>query len=232
MYTYLLIDLCALSVPLLKSFDNRINLHHKWNYIFPSIIVTALIFISFDVLFTSLGVWGFNPKYLCGLWIAGLPIEEWLFFICIPYACIFSYEALSYFIPRVWFPFSSVYTTLALSALLLAVGLLHIDKLYTSTTFLAFTGFLLLLQFYFKVTYLGRFYQTYLFLLIPFFIVNGLLTGTGLEEEIVWYNNAENLGIRILTIPIEDFVYGMFLILLNLSFFERLKKRGKSVISC
>jgi len=37
--------------------------------------------------------------------------------------------------------------------------------------------------------------------LIPFIIVNGILTGTGIEGEAVLYNDAENLGLRMGTIP-------------------------------
>ena len=63
---------------------------------------------------------------------------------------------------------------------------------------------------------------SYLIMLIPFFIVNGILTGTGIENEVVWYNNNENLGIRLLTIPVEDFFYGMFLIGMNIMLYELL----------
>jgi lycopene cyclase domain-containing protein len=61
-------------------------------------------------------------------------------------------------------------------------------------------------------------------MLIPFFIVNGILTGTGINEEVVWYNDEENLGIRLLTIPVEDIFYAFSLILLNLLLFKKFKQ--------
>ena len=65
-----------------------------------------------------------------------------------------------------------------------------------------------------------RFYLVYLVLLIPFMIVNGLLTGTGLAAPVVWYNPSEIIGRRILTIPIEDVFYGMGLVLANVWIYQ------------
>ena len=53
----------------------------------------------------------------------------------------------------------------------------------------------------------GIFYLSYAIILIPFTAVNGILTGYITPAPIVWYNDAENLGIRFLTIPIEDYLY-------------------------
>jgi lycopene cyclase domain-containing protein len=66
----------------------------------------------------------------------------------------------------------------------------------------------------------------YAIILIPFFIVNGLLTGTGLDEPVVWYNDSQNLRMRILTIPVEDIFYGMLLLLLNTALFEKFKRKS------
>jgi lycopene cyclase domain-containing protein len=97
------------------------------------------------------------------------------------------------------------------------------ERAYTAMTFLSTGVLLLLFRFVFRVDWLDRMFTTYLFLLLPFFIVNGILTGTGLKEPIVWYDNEENLAIRILTIPVEDIVYGFELIVITIFGFERLK---------
>jgi lycopene cyclase domain-containing protein len=73
--------------------------------------------------------------------------------------------------------------------------------------------------------WLGRFYLGYVVSLIPFLMVNGLLTGSFLEEPIVWYNDAENLGLRIGTIPVEDSVYMLLLLMMNTTIYEWLKAK-------
>jgi lycopene cyclase domain-containing protein len=86
---------------------------------------------------------------------------------------------------------------------------------YTTFTFTALAILVFVARFVLQVTWLPGFYVSYLILLLPFLIVNGLLTGTGLQQPVVWYNPAQMLNIRILTIPVEDVFYGMDLILLN-----------------
>ena len=75
-----------------------------------------------------------------------------------------------------------------------------------------------------KNNILQKFYITFLVILIPFFIVNGILTGSFIQNEVVWYNNAENLGIRLFTIPIEDSFYAFSMLFSNLILIEKFKK--------
>ena len=217
---YLIIDLLSLSVPFLFSFHPKIQFHKTWRSLFPAILITAIIFLIWDVYFTSSGVWGFNPEYITGITLGNLPIEEILFFICIPYACVFTYHCLNRFMKIQWSDKTGKIFCIALAVALLSTGLYFNNKLYTATTFISTGILLLVLKFVLRVNWLEKYFTIYLVLLIPFFIVNGVLTGTGLQEPVVWYNNSENMGIRLLTIPAEDIVYGFELILLNIFFYE------------
>jgi hypothetical protein len=43
------------------------------------------------------------------------------------------------------------------------------------------------------------------------------------------YNNAENIGKRVGTIPIEDHFYSMALLIMNIGFFEYFKSRKQAL---
>lgn len=185
-------------------------------------MLTMGVFIPWDVIFTINGVWGFNSDYFLGFEIFSLPLEEWLFFICIPFACVFTHYALLLYFPNL--KLNKVVTkaiSISLVLILFILALANYDKWYTLVNFsLAIP--LTWLVYKYNPQLLQHFFLTFLVMLIPFFIVNGVLTGSWIDNQVVWYNDAENLGIRMGTIPVEDSIYAYSMILMNLFFFEYL----------
>lgn len=225
-YYYLLINIFTIAVPIIRGFEPKIKFFSRWKGLILGVISAGIPFIIWDILFTEHHIWGFNQRYLSGIKLINLPVEEWLFFITVPIACIFIYEVLIYFIKKdilktISYPFSYL-----LAITFLFFGFFHNDLWYTGTTLIAAGFFMLLVLILIKPKFLGRFYLGYMVSFIPFLFVNGILTGSFIPEEIVWYNNAENLSIRIFTIPIEDSVYMLLLLLINTTVYEWWKKRN------
>lgn len=222
-YVYLIINVLTIAYPLAQSYEKRIRLLQHWKAIFTSIAITGAVFLAWDELFTQLEVWGFNGRYLTGVYIGALPIEEWGFFLTVPFACIFIYEVLNHFIKKDIFANSHQAITLFFLMVTTFLGYYFHDRMYTSTSFF-FAAILLLGQLMvFRFSWMGRFYMMYFVSLIPFLIMNGWLTGSFTDEPIVWYNNLENMGLRIFTIPAEDTIYLLGMLLLTFMVYEKVK---------
>ena len=224
-YLYLFLMGASLSVPLLRSFEPRIAYYRSFRELFTGIFAVGAVFLIWDIVFTRLAFWGFNPRYLSGIYLMNLPLGEWLFFLVIPFVCVFIYRVLNYFFPR---HFLQRYQ-FAVSGFLMgfsgAMAAIFYDRWYTVLTFGLLFLLLLLHQYVWKTSWLGDFFRAYAVILIPFFIVNGILTGSGIEEEIVWYNEAQMIGWRIFTVPFEDAFYGMSLILGVTTIYEYLRRK-------
>lgn len=216
MSLYLTIELLSLIVPLVLSFDKKVAYFRLWKYLLPSILISALFFVSVDIWFARLGVWGFNPEYHSGITFAGLPLEELLFFIIIPYCSIFiHYVFIAYFPEKALEKRSTVILTWSLVAFLALISLMNTDRLYTSF-YSAYLAILLAFTITLDPELLSKFYLSFLIILIPFFVVNGILTGSFIEGVVVWYHDSEILGLRIFRVPVEDAVYGFSMILTSL----------------
>lgn len=227
MYVYAIVLALSVAVPILRSFETtHIHFIGKFRFLLPAMLLTSAIFIPWDVYFTHAGIWGFNDEYLLGLKLWGLPIEEVLFFFVIPYICLFSYEVLNYFVkPAI--PGSAV-TILNWLILILLVVLAIIFRHETYTLWVAvFTFFLLaLVGPGLKPSWMARFYLMFFVILVPFILVNGVLTGGFFDKTVVWYNASDIVGLRIVTIPIEDVIYAFGLLLMNTSLYEYFRKRA------
>jgi lycopene cyclase domain-containing protein len=174
----------------------------------PSILFTGLFFLIWDSLFTAKGVWQFNNKYVLGYYFFNLPMEEYLFFFTVPYACTFVFETVSLFVKKSIFPVRLRMMFILGGAFSILAAFLFLELLYTFWVLVLMGTVLILITRFLKHEELDKFLLCYFICLIPMFIVNGLLTGL----PVLIYNNAENCGLRLGTIPIEDFGYNMILL--------------------
>lgn len=225
-YYYILLDIFSFLVPFAFSFEKKmLHFIQYWKPFFTAIILVGLFFIGWDIYFTYEDVWGFNPQYLLGISFFKLPLEEWLFFLLIPYSSLFIHYSLLYFFPK---PHLSEKVTQIISAVFfgasLYIAISHHDKIYTFCSFGLFS-ILMFLQIIFKFKYAQRFYLSFIIIYIPFFFVNNALTGAYSESPVVYYNSAEILGYRVGTMPLEDSFYCFSLLYSIVLLFEYLKKK-------
>ncbi|MCI0919782.1 lycopene cyclase domain-containing protein [Sphingobacterium rhinopitheci] len=224
-YTYALILFFTIIICFIASFDKRILFYRFFGPFLFSAIIVAIPFIAWDIWFTAHGVWWFNTDYTLGIVVAGLPIEEWLFFVCIPFSCVFTYFCFDKFFN--WDALSGFNNIIVFIIIIICavVGLLHYDNIYTFVTALVTVLTLVYLHFIVRVDWITKATVVYGILMLGFFPVNGVLTGSGLESPIVNYNPADFMGVRMFTIPVEDAVYGYTQFLLVLYFFHLFAKK-------
>ncbi|MFN0032035.1 MAG: lycopene cyclase domain-containing protein [Flavobacteriales bacterium] len=242
-YTYLIVNLCCLIVPLIFSFHPKIRFYRIWKSFAAGALFMMLLFIPWDVFFTSQGIWGFNEQYIIGKKMIGLPVEEWLFFICIPYACCFTYWCMKLFVRS---GINGPWWLLSVSAVavgFITIACLHWGRWYTFTAHLLCGLTLLAHVWILRSEYLRTFSIMFIIILVPFVAANGVLTGLSfwqypllnadvenVKDMVVWYNNAHNLQLRICSMPLDDVSYGMLMLLLTITGFEwHLKREARGL---
>lgn len=221
-FTYLGLLIISLSVPLVQSFDKRKQLGSKIKYILPAIFITSFFFLIWDINFTRYGIWSFHLEYTLGKTIKGLPVEEWLFFPVVLYCCTFIYEIVKVDLEKYDYPKISFIVSLLLITAFTIISFYFKHRSYTFLAFLMpsiFLAYILLRKL--LNPYLTKFYFCYLFSLIPFLIIYGILAALPLVD----YHPDHILGLRIVNIPIEDFTYFFLMILMVITIYEFLTER-------
>ena len=223
MSTYLLINILIIFFPLILSFDKNLKFYKKVPYVLQSIAFISTAYIVWDVIATERGDWAFSPEHLIGFYILGLPLEEILFFITVPYACIFIFETVSFYVKEKKLNFNKKLSIIP-AVLLIVLGIIFYDQNYTFTVSIFAAAFFIGAVLFNEQLLASRnFWITMLISFLPFLIVNYFLTSI----PIVTYSETAFSGKRFITIPYEDFLYSFSMISLWILFYELAREKKK-----
>jgi len=203
------------------SFEKQIQFYRKLKYILPAILITATFFLIWDIRFTEAKIWSFNFGNTIGIAYKGLPLEEWLFFLIIPYTCIFIYEVVKVYLKKYEYPNVFVAFSLFLIVGFALIGYFFRHQAYTFFTFIfsaIYLGYTVLRN-RFK-PHITKFYFSYFISIVPFALVNGLLNSL----DVFVCNKTQILNIKIFHFPVEDFAYLFLMNLMVAAIYETLKE--------
>lgn len=213
--TYALLLAASIAFPLAFSRSRRFGFGPYFKAAWAAVLCSAIPFIAWDVAFTGLGVWSFNSRYVLGASLFGLPLEEVLFFLAIPFSCLFIYQAIRRY-PGLAVPRPLARGIWTMSAILLFVlAAFNPGRSYTVTVCLL--GAVVAGAYAYRhPAYSGHLVAAVAMQYLPFLAVNGVLTAL----PVVQYRSSEILGYRIGSIPVEDAVYSFLLLALPVAFYE------------
>ncbi|ACP37279.1 conserved hypothetical protein [Sulfolobus islandicus M.14.25] len=196
-----------------------LSLFVRRNYfqLLKSIAIVSPLYLFWDFLATWKDSWSFNPKYVMGIYVINLPMEEVMFFLVTPFATllIFDFVMNSVRDREVKWVQKVIITTIPLLIITLPFvfnySYTFIDFLYLIMSFiislLIARDLLVSRNFW---IFIGLSY-------IPFLLFDYFLT----SDPVVIYGPNSILGIRFITIPVEDFIYSFSMLTLYTVFYTR-----------
>lgn len=215
-HLYSLIALTVIAGPLALSFDDRVHFWTHWPAVGLSMAVTGLLYLFWDSLVVRRGDWDFNPKFTGTFRLFHLPVGEVLFFIAVPYACLFLFEVVKAYFPGtdLWAVNSSFLYAGALVFVVSAWVFRHLG--YTMLALASVAIFLSTLGLTHPAL-VGRseFWIWFGLCFVAFAVVNGVYTAL----PTIHYNPKAIWGLRVGTIPLEDFFYNLSYLGLTLCFY-------------
>jgi lycopene cyclase domain-containing protein len=93
-YEYLTLLALCLVVTAPLELVLRVGVYRQARRLGLTLLCVGAVFVVWDLVGAGLGHWDYNPDAIAGLYILGLPLEEYLFFVVVPLCGILAFEAV------------------------------------------------------------------------------------------------------------------------------------------
>lgn len=222
-WLYLLFNLLVFIPVFLLSLFTDVKPHKKWRSLLAAYTLVSIPFILIDYWATRSSLWSFNELYILSYRVLLLPSEEILFFLTVPFAMMYVWGVVRKHVKHKPMRTSfSLFLMAAISTVSITTLIIFANNTYTMmSTMLAFVTVCIIAAT--KLVFDNRFWIFQIALLGIFVMANIILT----SMPIIIYNNAEIIGVKLSTIPIEDFFFNFAFINLFLICFNWLDNRTK-----
>ncbi len=220
-YIFLTILLLIFLAPLFYMVTGKLGFRQKLRYGMPAIFISGLVFLLWDIRFTQVGVWSYDSDFTLGIFFKGLPLEQWLFYLVIPCAGLLVYEMI-----KTRLHTSKADNILMGAGLLVAIGLAVIAYTYRVRVYTFFCALFTAVYLGYTIfrkqfkPHLAPFFLTFLILLVPYFLLNGILTW----NLAIVYHQEQVLNLWLWMVPVENFVFLFLLLLINCTVYEYLSE--------
>jgi lycopene beta-cyclase len=93
-WQYLLVLALCVAVTLPLEIIGGARVYRRPKALLAAVGPVVALFAGWDLIAVHYGDWWYSPRYTLGPRPAGLPIEEWLFFVVVPVCALLTYEVL------------------------------------------------------------------------------------------------------------------------------------------
>lgn len=221
-YTYLLINLTLLMVSAVLFSFRRINVLADSKFLILAAFINVFVFSVPTEYLTRVKVIVFNPPFLIGINLWGLPVEELFFSLSMPLCGLAIYLFLNASFPDQRLEKYSLAFSNILMGVCVAILYFGYHHLYTLITFSLLLVFILYVEYVNKIRFMYKFYRAFLVSLIPFYISSGILNGL----PVIQYSEEDTLIFNLFKVPFESTFYFMGMLLLVVYLFEAFKNKS------
>jgi lycopene cyclase domain-containing protein len=209
---YLWLDVLVVAFPVALSFDRKVRFIRRWPAALAAAAMVAVPYLAWDSMMSARAAWSFADQWAGTARLLWLPPGEFAFFLAVPFACLFVYEVVRAYVPEKTAA-ASRWPWAALAAVFASAAVAARGRLYTATVLAAAALFFAVAAAAAPGVLASRsFWLSILVSYIPFLVANGILTGL----PVVTYSPGAILGLRVFSIPVEDFLYSFTLLGFNL----------------